>query len=310
MSHHLRYQSTQWATHHVVSRCLQGFAFLQPRPEIVAICRGVLGYSLHMHQETIKLHHYVFLSNHFHLLLSSEDTPALAKFMCHFKSNLARELARVHDWHGTLWQGRYSSEQILDEEGLKETFKYITQNSVKEGLVNHPSQWKGLHGHHQLVGGEEVSGPWVDRTKLYWALQRREEVTEKDVTKYYAITLTPPPMWSELEVSEYQELCKTLSDEAIAEAQAKRKSASMGMKRVLAQPVFKSRFTKRSTRPLCRTKCIERLKSYKHQYYEFKSKFQEASAALRASLYSDLTLIQIHFPWGGVPLFGGYVAPS
>ena len=50
--------------------------------------------------------------------------------------------------------------------------------------------------------------------------------------------------------------------------------------------------------------------SYKRQYYEFKSKFQEASAALRASLYSELTLIQIHFPWGGVPLFGGYVAPS
>ena len=35
------------------------------------------------------------------------------------------------------------------------------------------------------------------------------------------------------------------------------------MEGVLTQPTFKSRFTKRSTRPLCRTKCIERLKSYK-----------------------------------------------
>ena len=59
--------------------------------------------------------------------------------MCHFKSNLARELGRIHDWHGSLWQNRYSSEEILDEEGLIEIFKYITENSVKEGLVNHPN---------------------------------------------------------------------------------------------------------------------------------------------------------------------------
>ena len=83
--------------------------------------------------------------------------------MCHFKSNLARELARVHDCHSTLWQGRYSSEEGQDEEGLTEIFKYITQNSVREGLVN-PSQRGGLHGYHQLVSGGEISGPWIDRT--------------------------------------------------------------------------------------------------------------------------------------------------
>ena len=84
----------------------------------------------------------------------------------------------------------------------------------------------------------------------------------------------------------------------------------MGVEGVLAQPVFKSRFTKRSARPLCRTKCIERLKSYKDDYYAFKAQFQEASATLRAALYSGLTSVNVHFPWGGVPLFGGYVAPS
>ena len=308
MPHHLRYQSTAWATHHIVSRCIQGFGFLKPEPEIVAICKGVLGYSLRVHQETIELHHYVFLSNHFHLLLSSEDTPSMAKFMCHFKSNLARELARVHDWHSTLWQGRYSSEEILDEKGLTEIFKYITQNSVKEGLVNHPSQWSGLHGYHQMVSGEEVSGPWIDRTQLYWARKRREAITEVDVTTYYAVTLTPPPLWSHLESKEYQELCKALCDEAIQETQAQRKRDGMGMEGVLTQPVFKSRFTKRSTRPLCRTKCIERLKRYKDDYYMFKAQFQEASANLRLALYSGFS-VNVHFPWGGVPLFGGYVAP-
>ena len=310
MTHHLRYQSTTWATHHIVSRCIQGFGFLKPEPEIVAICKGVLGYSLYIHRKTIKLHHYVFLSNHFHLLLSSENTPSLAQFMCHFKSNLARELARVHDWHSTIWQGRYSSEEILDEGGLTEVFKYITQNSVKESLVDHPSQWSGLHGYHQLVGGEEVSGPWVDRTQLYWARQRKEDVTEADATTYYKVTLTIPPLWSHLELEAYQELCITLCDEALSNTQAKRENDGMGMEVVLAQPIFQSRFTKRSTRPLCRTKCIERLKNYIRDYYAFKAQFQEASSTLRKALYAGLTSVNVQFPWGGVPLFGGYVAPS
>ena len=73
----------------------------------------------------------MFLSNHFHLLLSAESSQALAEFMCHFKGNLARELGRIHDWHGPFWQKRYSSEEILDEAGFTEIFKYITQNSVK-----------------------------------------------------------------------------------------------------------------------------------------------------------------------------------
>ena len=82
------------------------------------------------------------------------------------------------------------------------------------------------------------------------------------------------------------------------------------MKGVLIQPVFKSRFTQRSARPLCHTKCIERLKSYKDDYYAFKAQFQEASATLRGALHSGLTSAHVYFPWGGVPLFGGYVALS
>ena len=34
MPHHLRYQSQDWATHHITSRCIQGFSFLKPTSEI------------------------------------------------------------------------------------------------------------------------------------------------------------------------------------------------------------------------------------------------------------------------------------
>ena len=57
MPAHLRYQSHPWATHHVVSRCIQGFAFLKPTREVRAITKGVLAYSLEQFIETIELHH-------------------------------------------------------------------------------------------------------------------------------------------------------------------------------------------------------------------------------------------------------------
>ncbi len=311
MSAHLRFQSKSWATHHVVSRCIQGYGFLKPTRGIRAITRGVLAYSLEQHQKTIELHHYVFLSNHFHLLLSSKSSPDLAEFMCYFKGNLARELARVHNWHGTLWQKRYSSEEILDENALEDVFKYITQNSVKEGLVDHPKDWTGLHGYRQLVMGKKISGPWVDRTGYYHSVQRREGKLISEFTTNHQIKLTQPPMWARLSKSEYKQLCSKLSAEAIRDARLKRDSkTSLGMTKVLSENVRKVRFTKRGNRPLCRTKCIKTLKAYQQLYFEFKAKFQEVSADLRQAIRLGYDTAQVCFPAGGVPLFGGRYSPD
>ena len=45
MPAHLRFQSSSWATHHVVSRCIQGYGFLKPIQQIRKITRGVFAYS-------------------------------------------------------------------------------------------------------------------------------------------------------------------------------------------------------------------------------------------------------------------------
>jgi hypothetical protein len=94
-----------------------------------------------------------------------------------------------------MWQSRYSSEEILDEDGLVEVFKYITENSVKEGLVDDPAAWKGLHGYHQLVNQRVMSGPWLDRTGLYKAKQNpqtRSQAIPENFTTVYSVNLTPP----------------------------------------------------------------------------------------------------------------------
>ena len=171
--------------------------------------RGVLCYSINSYKHGIELHHFAFLSNHFHLLISAAKTKHMSGFLGHFKSNLARELGRIHDWHGTMWHKRFSNEEILDEDALEEIFKYITQNSVKEGLVDHPSEWAGVHGYHQLVEGKELCGEWLNRSKLYRARGRAnskgEAVNERDFITEYKAVLTPPPMWRDDTEEDYRE---------------------------------------------------------------------------------------------------------
>ena len=45
MPTHLRFQSSPWATHHIVSRCIQGYGFLKPTQQIRKITHGVFAYS-------------------------------------------------------------------------------------------------------------------------------------------------------------------------------------------------------------------------------------------------------------------------
>lgn len=307
MGYHLRYQSEPWATHHIVSRCVRGYSFLKPTSDVVAIISGVLGRSLHVYSHCIELHHYAFLSNHFHLLVTSENIDALSEFMKYLKSNISRELARVHQWNGPMWQSRFSSEEILDEEGLAEIFKYITENSVKEGLVNHPAEWRGLHGYHQLVSQKTVSGPWINRTEMNKAKRKsltRAKATLDNFTTMYTVNLTPPPLWREMDAELYHQRCDQLSQDAIKSAQIKQKSEPMGMARVLAERVDKVRLVKRGQRPLCRTKCIERLKAYKSDYFGFKARFQEVYRALRDGLLPNVPRLDLLFPSGGARLLG------
>ena len=206
-----------------------------------------------------------------------------------------------------MWQRRYSNEEILDEAGLTDVFTYLTENSVKEGLVSHPSRWRGLHGHHQLVDQRQISGAWVDRSSLYRAKQSdstRDQISPDDFTTLYDIKLTQPSFWEEMNRHEYRDHCKRLAHQAIQSARSKRKGKPkpLGMSKVLAQSVHKTRTIKqRSNRPLCRTKCLNTLKQYREQYLQFKKLFREAYRRLRELISTGIMTADVVFPEGGVP---------
>ena len=58
----------------------------------------------------------VFLSNHFHLLLLPHSEKQLADFMRFVKTNLSKQLGRIHGWSGPMLKRRYQARKTANEE--------------------------------------------------------------------------------------------------------------------------------------------------------------------------------------------------
>lgn len=341
MPRHLRYQHTEWSTHLVTTRCTQGYKLLRPSKRLNKLVAGCLAKALEAHQDEVELNHYVIMSNHYHLILTSKSARAKARFMCHLNSNLARELCKIHKHRDHAWEGRYASHEILDEQALISAYQYLFKNSVKERLVSHPSEWPGLHGWAQLCGGQRVEGEWLDRTGWYFARQtkRGRLKRERDFVRVMPLTLTRPRGWVAWGELEYRARCeewtavamREVAEELEAEGLEPRRSRGsrggrgegsrvrrarrgalevlmvvLGAEAVCEQEVFERGELKRRTpRPLCRSGCVRALGGYLDAYRVFKGAFLDASRRLREAIARGVSLPRVIFPDGGVPLYLG-----
>jgi REP element-mobilizing transposase RayT len=108
----------------VTVRTIQSRFLLRPSPSLNQVVGGVLGRAQGQHQ--VRCHAAVFMSSHFHLLLSVDDANQLARFMEYVDSNLAREVKRLYDWPEHVWGRRYQAILVSEEEAAQvDRFRYI-----------------------------------------------------------------------------------------------------------------------------------------------------------------------------------------
>ena len=206
--------------------CIHSRFLLRPSPRVNKIIIGVLARAVERFD--IKLYGLCFLSNHYHLLLSSRNAASLAAFMQYIGSNIARKIGREHEWREKFWSRRYYASIVLDEAALEERMKYILANSVKEGLVKHPRYWPGVHCYRHLAEGIALHGVWVDRTKLY----NQPHLNERDAIQHHTLKLHRLPGYESDSESEYRQFIRDLTDEAIDESITE--TQVIGAKRILA----------------------------------------------------------------------------
>ena len=268
----------------VTCRTLQGRLLLRPSPLLTELTLGVLARAARLYP--VDLHGFVFLSNHFHLLLTVACAQRLAAFMNYLNSNLAREAGRLIRWRERFWGRRYQAILVAaEEEAQIDRLRYLLAHGAKEGLVASPLDWPGAHCARFLVDGTPVVGRWHDRTLECRA--RRSSLTF-DLHAFVedeVLHLSPIPCWSRSDPLEYRSRIRSLIRhiESSARPEAGGRSASpLGRKALVRQdPRFEPVRLKRSPAPLVHATRAAARSSLRRAYAAFLEAYRRAARSLR-----------------------------
>lgn len=85
-----------------------------------------------------RIHAYVFMSNHVHLLATADEEGAAGRMMQALGTRYVRYFNDRHGRTGTLWEGRFRS-CLVDTEGyVLRCMRYIELNPVRAGMTRAP----------------------------------------------------------------------------------------------------------------------------------------------------------------------------
>ncbi|MCP4573827.1 MAG: hypothetical protein GY838_15830, partial [bacterium] len=188
----------------VSSRTVNAWALMRPCDELSDVTVGVLGRSLEI--SPVEIVAVSFMSTHHHMLLVADDQQQLSRFMQHFQGNLSQEIGRIVGWKGPLWSRRYDGIVVSDEPEVQwARLRYVLGSGAKEGLVESPLEWPGVHAARALVDGLPLEGHWFDRTREWMARRRHEEFEPHDFATKYLVDFSPLPAFRDLSPEAYRE---------------------------------------------------------------------------------------------------------
>ena len=135
-----------------------GACWLQ-RPEIATLVREALR---HFEGERYRLHGWVIMPNHVHVLVTPLGDHSLSGVVHSWKSYTATQANKLLGRSGPFWHADYFDRFMRDEGHFVTTLEYIHGNPVKAGLCADPSAWawtsyhtwdsRGEGGHLAVVG--------------------------------------------------------------------------------------------------------------------------------------------------------------
>ena len=153
------YTITQQDTPHFVTLTVLHWIPVFTRPQTVEIILDSLRFLM---QEGLKVHAYVVLENHLHLILQSSQ---LDKDIARLKSFTARKLldylafykkAHKNDRTYQFWQEGVHPELIQSDSIMRQKIDYIHHNPVKRGYVDLAEHWRyssarNYNGENELI---------------------------------------------------------------------------------------------------------------------------------------------------------------
>ena len=285
----------------VTCRAIGGRALLTPGPnpfKFNDLVAGILGRGLEISPD-LDLCSAIFASTHYHLLCVVHEQQDLSRFMAHVGCNLSKEVGRLRGWRGAMWERRYDA-IVVSPEAEWNRLRYSLSHGPKEGLVESPLQWPGIHAARQLVHGEPLEGHWFNRSKEWAARNRGQEYGTYDFATRYSIRFAQLPSLRHLTHEAYEDRIAELIREIEDRYEQERNGNPVaGVEKVLSQNPMEppTRETKRSPKPLFHVASKDEREDYMASFLAFQSQFRVASAALLRGNLKAATW----FPEGSYP---------
>jgi REP element-mobilizing transposase RayT len=298
MARRLRYIPPGGALVEITCRTIQGRLLLRPSAGMNDVIRGVLARAARL--ASLAVHAPVFLSNHYHLLVSVRDSNQLAQFMNYLTSNLAREAGRLVHWREKFWGRSFQAVIVSDEdEAQVGRLAYVLAHGVKEGLVASPFDWPGVHCAQALTEGTAISGRWHDRTLESKSRRKGLALDPQDLVEQETLQLTPLPCWKSLTSEEYRARVQQLIEAIEADARLQHEEtgkAPLGADAICRQnPHHEPNRMKKGPAPLVHAVAPAVRRSLRNAYFAFRDAYRYAANRLRAGA------ADFEFPVGAFP---------
>jgi len=98
---------------------------------------------------TVDVHGWVFMTNHVHLLVTSTSENGVSSLMQYLGRLYVRYFNFTYARSGTLFEGRFKSSLVQEENYFLQCLQYIELNPVRAGMVTDPGdyRWSSYHSH-------------------------------------------------------------------------------------------------------------------------------------------------------------------
>lgn len=289
----------------ITCRTIQGRFLLRPSSAVNQTIKGTLGRA--QRYTRLRVVACVFLSNHYHLLVVPESEKQLADFMRFLNTNLSKQLGRMHNWSGSLFQRRYQAIPVSDVEGAQVSrLRYLLEHGAKENLVDRPEDWPGVHCVGELAAGtSELWGIWHERTRIWNARQAGRKLKPGERVTRETLKLSPLPAWQSMPHGQRRAAVKDLLAHIQNRLRSLRGAGAptlLGAKAICAQdPHDRPGSSTRSPAPIAHAASVAGWLEMKLAYYSFVKLYREAAQRANAGL-------KAHFPAGCFLPTGAYLA--
>ena len=119
-----------------------------------------------------KVHAYVLMTNHIHLLMTPEDGMSVSKLFQWLGGHYVRYANETYGRSGSLWEGRYKATIVQSQNYFLTCQRYLEMNPVRAGMVDHPAKYRWSSYSANALG---VSNSILSEHEEYLLLGRTPE---------------------------------------------------------------------------------------------------------------------------------------